>query len=142
MSGTFDLARFVRAQAGVYPRALAELRGGAKKTHWMWFVFPQVLGLGHSDNARFFAISGRPEAQAYLDHELLGVRLHECTRAMLGWSSKKTALEILGPIDALKFHSSMTLFDAIAGPGFAFTEALDAFYEGSRDGATLDFLDD
>ncbi|RPF72209.1 DUF1810 domain-containing protein [Aurantiacibacter spongiae] len=138
MSGS-DLDRFVRAQAGVYGTALAELRGGEKRTHWMWFVFPQILGLGHSQNARLYAIADAEEARAYLDHELLGPRLRECTAAMLAWSGERTPLQILGPIDALKFHSSMTLFDAASGDE-AFNKALDCFYNGKRDRATLDAL--
>ena len=137
MTDAYDLARFVRAQAGVYPTALAELRAGDKRSHWMWFVFPQVLGLGRSHNARIYAIAGIDEARAYLDHELLGPRLTEATRAMLAHAGQRTPLQILGPIDALKFRSSMTLYEVICGGGCLFAEALDALCEGQRDQATL-----
>lgn len=136
----FDLSRFVRAQAGIYPRALAELREGHKRSHWMWFVFPQVKGLGSSKNSRFFGISGREEARAFLDHELLGARLAECTDIMLGWVGRRGALQVFGPIDGLKFHSSMTLFEAVSGGDTRYAEALDAFFGGKRDTATLERL--
>lgn len=134
------LDRFVRAQAGVYKTALAELRQGHKKTHWMWFVFPQILGLGLSANARAYAIFGREEARAYLDHELLGPRLRECTQAMLEHAGERTPLDILGPIDALKFRSSMTLFEAVADEPELFARALDTMCGGDRDKATLEKL--
>lgn len=133
-----DLDRFVQAQASAYPQALAELRAGYKASHWMWFVFPQIEGLGVSKTARFFAVQGREEARAYLDHPLLGPRLAECTAAMLAHAGLRTPLDILGPIDALKFRSSMTLFEAVSEPGNLFAEALDRLYGGERDRATLD----
>ena len=131
------LDRFVRAQAGVYPRALAELQAGDKRTHWMWFVFPQILGLGHSENARLYAIRDRAEALAYCEHERLGPRLAECTRAMLDHAGNKSALDILGVIDAMKFHSSMTLFGECCPDMDIYTRALDAFFDGKRDDATM-----
>lgn len=134
------LDRFVRAQAGVYGTALEELRAGQKRTHWMWYVFPQVLGLGLSANARAYAIFGREEARAYLEHELLGPRLLECTQAMLDHAGERTPLEILGPIDALKFRSSMTLFEAVAEEPEPFARALDEMCGGQRDKATLEKL--
>ncbi len=137
MTDTFRLDRFVRAQAGKYNAALAELQGGRKQTHWMWFVFPQVLGLGLSANARTYAIRSGDEARAYLDHELLGPRLLECTQAMLDHAGSLTPLEILGPIDALKFRSSMTLFEAVAEEPEPFANALDKLCGGDRDKATL-----
>lgn len=140
MTDAGRLDRFVRAQAGTYPVALAELRAGAKHTHWMWFIFPQVLGLGLSANARTYAISGREEARAYLDHELLGPRLIACTQAMLSHAGKSTPLAILGPIDALKFKSSMTLFEAVSDDPAPFAEALDKLCDGVRDTATLEKL--
>jgi len=136
----YDLGRFVRAQAGIYPRALAELRAGSKTTHWMWFVFPQILGLGNSKNARLYAIAGMEEARAYAGHDLLGPRLIECTDAMLAWAGRKSALDILGVIDAMKFHSSMTLFERACPDEPRFAEALDAYFDGRRDWATLDQL--
>jgi uncharacterized protein (DUF1810 family) len=133
------LARFVEAQDGVYPHALAELRAGSKQSHWMWFVFPQIVGLSLSATGRFFGIAGLDEARAYLAHPLLAPRLAEATEAMLGWAGKRSAPAILGPIDALKFRSSMTLFEAAAG-GSLFARALDAFCGGQRDEATLELL--
>ena len=106
----------------------------------MWFVFPQIAGLGRSSTAQFFAIRGREEAQDYCAHALLGPRLVECTEAMLGWAGKRSAERILGPVDALKFRSSMTLFEACAHDAAPFTRALEAFYAGDRDKATLDRL--
>ena len=141
MTDAARLDRFVRAQAGKYNAALAELQAGKKQTHWMWFIFPQILGLGLSANARTYAITGRDETIAYLDHELLGPRLLACTRAMLDHAGKRTPLEILGPIDAMKFHSSMTLFEAAAKDPAPFANALDQLCDGDRDKATLEKLD-
>ena len=106
----------------------------------MWFVFPQVAGLGRSSTAQFYAIRGRDEAVAYARHPLLGARLAECTEAVLGWAGKRSAERILGPVDALKFRSSMTLFEACAPDSAPFAAALEAFYAGERDGATLERL--
>ena len=130
------LERFVSAQEQIYSRVLAELRAGEKHSHWMWFVFPQIAGLGHSAMARRYGIAGRAEAAAYLAHPLLGHRLAECTDAVLAWAGRLTAQEILGPIDAIKFRSSMTLFEA-AGGGPRHGEALDRLYGGERDPLTL-----
>jgi uncharacterized protein (DUF1810 family) len=116
MSDTsFDLERFVRAQnaGGTYARALAERRAGAKRSHWMWFVFPQVAGLGHSETARLYAVSGLPEARAYLRHPVLGPRLRECAKALAALGTTDAA-EVLGPVDATKLRSSMTLFERAA----------------------------
>lgn len=135
-----SLDRFIRAQAGVYPTALAELQAGRKRTHWMWYIFPQVLGLGLSANARTYAIFGREEARAYSNHELLGQRLRECTEAMLAHAGKLKPVEILGPIDALKFRSSMTLFEVVAADQSIFAQALDEMCDGGRDKATLEKL--
>jgi len=135
------LDRFVAAQDGVFDRALAELRGGAKTSHWMWFVFPQIAGLGHSAMARHYAIADLAEARAYLDHPLLGPRLVVASEAMLGWAGRRSAEAILGGIDSVKLRSSMTLFEAATGPGAApYAECLDAFYGGERDAATLALL--
>lgn len=135
-----NLDRFVRAQAGCYRLALEEMRGGQKRGHWIWFIFPQILGLGKSSNARLYAIQGAEEALAYCEHELLGGRLVECTQAMVDHAGRKSALALLGPIDALKFHSSMTLFDSCCPSNSIYTRALDAFYSGKRDAATLEAL--
>ncbi len=132
------LDRFVSAQDGSYPQALVELRRGRKASHWMWFVFPQLAGLGRSDMARFYAISDPDEARAYLAHPLLGPRLRECVEAMLDHAGTGTET-ILGAIDAMKLRSSMTLFEAAGGdPEFA--ACLDAFFDGERDPETLRLL--
>lgn len=134
-----NLDRFLDAQAPVIAQALDELRAGAKRSHWMWFVFPQIAGLGRSETARFYAIADREEARAYLAHPVLGPRLAECTEAMLAWAGRRSAEGILGSIDAMKFRSAMTLFEA--GGGHArFAQALEAFFEGERDEQTLALL--
>jgi len=129
------LERFVAAQAPVFGTALAELRCGRKRTHWMWFVFPQVAGLGHSDMARRYALSGVAEAQAYLAHPLLGPRLRDCLGALAALDDR-AAEDVLGPVDAAKLRSSLTLFDA-AGGGSAFAVALDRWFGGIPDAETL-----
>lgn len=139
MSPTAGLARFVAAQEETYARALAELQAGTKRSHWMWFLFPQIAGLGRSETARFYAIADLAEARAYLAHPVLGARLIECAEAMLSWAGKRSAAEILGSVDALKFRSSMTLFEA-AGGGTPFPSALAAFHDGKRDENTLALL--
>lgn len=135
----FDLDRFVKAQQNTYDRALSELIAGRKQSHWMWFIFPQIQGLGRSDTARFYAISGRPEAEAYLAHPVLGPRLEECTRAMLDHSNL-TAHDILGSPDDLKFRSSMTLFAAVTDQNALFQTALRQFYNGAQDRETLSVI--
>lgn len=134
----FDLQRFVDAQSGVYSTVLAELRAGAKRSHWIWFVFPQLRGLGHSATAQRFGLGSLAEAQAYLAHPVLGPRLQECAR-LLAAHRGGTARQILGYPDDLKVRSSMTLF-ARAGDDPVFTEVLDAFYDGEPDDATLRLL--
>jgi uncharacterized protein (DUF1810 family) len=135
------LGRFVTAQArGVFERALGELEAGAKTSHWMWFVFPQIAGLGRSETARFYALAGREEAVAYLEHPVLGPRLETATEAILRWAGRRSADEVLGAIDALKFRSSMTLFEAAADRPALFARALELFYAGDRDKATLQLL--
>jgi uncharacterized protein (DUF1810 family) len=132
----FDLDRFVRAQDGVYDEALRELRAGRKRTHWMWFVFPQIAGLGVSPTARFYALAGREEASAYLAHPVLGPRLVECCEALL-LHAGRSARDILGSPDDLKLRSCATLFEAVApGPG-VFARILETFHAGQRDAATL-----
>jgi uncharacterized protein (DUF1810 family) len=135
----FRLDRFVEAQAPVYDRALAELRRGRKQSHWMWYVFPQLSGLGSSPMAQTYAIGSAQEAGAYLAHPLLGSRLHECTEAVLAHRDA-SAEQIFGDIDARKFRSSMTLFEAVASDPAPFAAAIDAFYAGRRDGITLGLL--
>ena len=129
------LDRFVTAQEGVWPAALAELRAGAKRSHWMWFVFPQIAGLGRSDMARTYAIRDSAEACAYLAHPVLAARLIEAVAAMM--AAHGTATAILGAIDAVKLRSSMTLFAAVADDPAPFVAVLDRFYAGERDPATL-----
>ena len=133
----FDLRRFVEAQAGVYEQACAELRAGQKRSHWMWFVFPQIRGLGSSEMAMRYAISGREEARAYLDHPVLGPRLEECAGIVVGLEGR-TIDEIFGYPDDLKFHSSMTLFAEVANPSeWVFEKALMKYFGGKSDEATL-----
>lgn len=134
-----DLHRFIDAQSAIYPEVVAELEGGSKRSHWMWFVFPQIAGLGHSAMAQHYAIANLAEARAYLAHPVLGARLDECTDTMLGWAGERSAPAILGEIDAMKFRSSMTLFEA-AGGGPRFSHALDTFFEGGRDARTLEIV--
>jgi uncharacterized protein (DUF1810 family) len=134
----FDLHRFIGAQNGIYTRVLAELRRGRKQTHWIWFIFPQIEGLGHSSMAQHFSIRSREEAIAYLAMPVLGARLIECTKLVLAVPNK-SAHEIFGSPDDMKFRSSMTLFDAVDRGDF-YGQALDRFYGGGRDEATLDIL--
>jgi uncharacterized protein (DUF1810 family) len=138
MTDPFDLQRFLDAQSSVYPLVLDELRRGRKQSHWMWFIFPQLAGLGHSAMAQRFAIASRAEAVAYLGHGVLGSRLRECT-ALVNGIEGRTILEVLGSPDDLKFHSSMTLFGVMSSdPQFAV--AITKFYDGKRDQRTLDLL--
>jgi uncharacterized protein (DUF1810 family) len=132
----FDLERFVRAQdGGVYEQALRELRDGAKRSHWMWFVFPQVAGLGHSPTAQRYAVSGLAEAHAYLAHPVLGPRLVEASQALLELSGRDP-VRVLGSTDAMKLRSSMTLFEAAAPDERVFGEVLERYFGGERDEAT------
>jgi Uncharacterized conserved protein len=136
---TADLSRFVEAQAGTYDRALAELRAGRKTGHWMWFVFPQVAGLGRSPTAQHYAISGLEEARAYLAHPVLGPRLVECAQALLDLPGDD-AVAVLGPVDAVKLRSSMTLF-AHADPAQpVFRAVLERYAGGQEDEATTSRL--
>lgn len=139
MSDPFDLQRFTNAQRDIYETALAELHSGAKQSHWMWFIFPQLAGLATSPTARFFAIRSAEEASAYLDHVLLGCRLRECVGAVLPWSMRRTADEIFGPVDSLKLRSCLTLFDRLE-PGGLFASGLASFFDSSPDERTLALL--
>ena len=139
-SDPFDLARFVDAQRGVYEQALEELRRGRKESHWMWFIFPQVAGLGRSPMAVRYAIGSADEARAYLAHPLLGARLRDCTDAVLA-AAATPAETIFGGVDAAKFRSSMTLFGHVAPAETPFRRALDVFSAGEADQLTLDRLD-
>ncbi len=131
-----DLARFVAAQESTFERALAELRAGSKRSHWIWFVFPQVAGLGSSSMARRYAIASLDEARAYLAHPLLGPRLRTTTEAVLSHKGRSLAA-IFGAPDDLKFRSSMTLFARAGGESEPFAEALRRFSDGMLDAATL-----
>lgn len=135
-----ELDRFVSAQAASYASALAEVKRGRKTTHWMWFVFPQLRGLGRSATAQHYGIASVEEARAYLAHPVLGPRLLEVSQAMLGAAG--SAEEILGSIDAMKLRSSMTLFGAVADDPAPFRAVLDRFFGGSDDPATLHLLQD
>lgn len=137
----FDLERFVAAQDadGTYERALAELRAGRKQSHWMWFVFPQLEGLGRSSNARRYGISGADEARAYLAHPVLGPRLHECARVVAA-VEPADPVALLGSVDAVKLRSSMTLFDAVATEESVFGAVLKRCYADGADPATLELL--
>lgn len=136
---SFDLERFVEAQERTYSRALRELRAGSKTTHWMWFIFPQLRGLGHSEMSTRFGIVSKAEAQAYLRHPVLGPRLKECTEAVLAVDSK-SATQILGRPDDLKFRSSMTLFEAAVPEEGLFGRALAKYFGGERDQRTIEML--
>jgi uncharacterized protein (DUF1810 family) len=139
-----DLDRFVTAQnaGGTYARAVAELTAGRKVSHWMWFVFPQLAGLGYSSMSRRYAIASLAEARAYLSHPVLGARLRECAGALLGAPAGRSAEQILGEIDAQKLQSSMTLFRR-ADPGpTVFADVLDRYFDGARDPMTERLLSD
>lgn len=133
MADPFELDRFVRAQAVNYSQALAEIRAGAKRSHWMWYVFPQIAGLGHSDMARRYAIRSGDEARAYLAHEILGPRYHASVEALQSLANP-SADAVFGRIDALKLRSSLTLFETVEP---AFGAVLDCWFAGARDPATL-----
>jgi uncharacterized protein (DUF1810 family) len=131
----YDLDRFVAAQQLVYDDVLAELRRGRKTGHWIWFIFPQVAGLGYSAMSERFAIGSLDEARAYLADSLLGARLRECAAALLAVAGR-TAEEILGPVDAMKVRSCMTLFHRAAPDELLYVQVLDTFYGGLADSAT------
>ena len=139
-SDPFDLARFVWAQDGTFEHALRELRSGRKRSHWMWFVFPQVAGLGYSPTAQRYGIRSLAEARAYLEHPILGPRLLECTHIVNGLQGL-SAHQIFGYPDDLKFGSSMTPFELAADTGSEFSTALDRYYGGRRDAMTLRLLE-
>jgi uncharacterized protein (DUF1810 family) len=138
MDDPHDLARFVDAQAGGYAQALAELQRGRKASHWMWWVFPQLAGLGRSATAQAYAIRSPDEARAYLAHPLLGARLHEATAAAI--AAPGTAEQVFGGIDAIKLRSSLTLFAQVADDPAPFRAGLDRFFGGEDDAETLRLL--
>ncbi len=140
MDDPHNLQRFVDAQERVFASVLSELQAGRKRSHWMWFVFPQIRGLGRTGMAWDFAIASRAEAEAYLDHAVLGPRLRQCCRLLLDVEGR-SARTILGSPDDLKFRSCLTLFAGVASDNAVFEEALRKYYDGERCEPTLDFLE-
>ena len=139
MTAESNLKRFLDAQATDYDRALAEIKTGRKQSHWMWYIFPQITGLGVSETARFYAIKDLQEAQDYLQHPVLGSRLIEISKALLGIEGK-TANQILGSIDELKLRSSMTLFSALTNTNPVFQAVLDKLFDGQDDPKTRSLI--
>jgi len=135
----FQLNRFLEAQEPVYSTVVRELRNGRKYTHWMWFIFPQVSGLGYSSTSKYYAIKSKEEAEQYLNHPILGARLIECSQIVLSHTGR-SALEIFGSPDDLKLKSSMTLFETVASGESVFTQVLEKYFQGNRDTKTLKFL--
>lgn len=140
MPAPFDLDRFLTAQSPQLADVLDELKRGRKVSHWMWYFFPQLRGLGFSSTAQFYGIESLDEAVAYLSHPVLGPRLRECVALMCSHPTR-SAEQILGQVDALKFRSSLTLFVRASGNDAVFLEALDRFYDGQPDPRTLELLD-
>lgn len=130
----YNMNRFIETQEGIYPIALKELQEGRKRSHWMWYIFPQLKHLGHSCNAKFYGISGIEEATAYLEHPILGQRIREVSETILNLPDND-AKAIFGGIDAMKLHSSMTLFDVVS-PNDVFARVLDKYFDGLRDNRT------
>jgi uncharacterized protein (DUF1810 family) len=135
----YDLRRFVQAQETDYDRALSEIRSGRKRTHWMWYIFPQFDGLAFSSTSKHYAIKSLAEAKAYLDHPTLGPRLLECAEAVVGVDGR-SAPEIFGSPDDLKLRSCATLFACVLPPGSVFDRLLAKYYRGERDGKTIQLL--
>jgi uncharacterized protein (DUF1810 family) len=138
-SDPFNLARFVEAQTDDYEQALAEIQSGRKRSHWMWYIFPQLAGLGYSSTAQFYGIQSLDEARAYLAHPILGPRLLTCAEAAVGVEGR-SAEAIFGTPDWMKLHSCATLFAQVAEPGSVFERLLTKFYSGVRDHRTLELL--
>lgn len=138
-NNNYDLNRFLEAQNGVYPIALKELQEGCKRSHWMWYIFPQLKYLGHSYNAKYYGISGIAEATAYLQHPILGQRLREVTSAILHLSGND-AEAIFGGVDAMKLRSSMTLFDVVS-PNDIFAQIIDKYFNGQSDNRTISIIE-
>ena len=134
-----NLQRFIDAQHELFETALAELRAGSKQSHWMWFIFPQIAGLGRSPTSQFYGITSLDEARAYLDHAFLGPRLKQAVEAVIAWTGRRSAEQILGPVDALKLRSSLTLFDQVALNDL-FADGLAGFFDGQPDERTLALL--
>lgn len=134
-----NLNRFVVAQEQCFDKALDEVRNGRKETHWMWFIFPQIIGLGLSDTAMYYSIESIGEAKLYLEHEVLGPRLVQITKALLALETDDP-VEIFGDVDALKLNSCMTLFDYITDDENIFNDVIDKFYDGVKDEKTLQLI--
>ena len=139
-SDPFELSRFLKGQDRVYDRVLSELRSGRKRTHWMWFVFPQIEGLGYSSTTQYYSIKSKEEARQYLNHPLLGKRLRECAESILALEGL-SASRIFGYPDDLKLKSSMTLFTSVVEPQSVFSRVLEKYFQGNRDERTLALLD-
>ena len=135
----FDLQRFIAAQEGIYSQALAEIKSGQKRSHWMWFIFPQIEGLGFSSMSQRYAIKNIDEAKAYLNHPVLGRRLRECAEAVLGVEGRSVA-EIFGSPDDMKLRSCVTLFSTVSNPGSVFHRVLQKYFQGVADPKTLQRL--
>ena len=140
VSDPHDLVRFVEAQAADYDQALAEIKAGRKSSHWMWYVFPQIDGLGFSSMSRRYSIKSLDEARAYLDHPLIGARLVECAEAAMGIEGR-SACQVFGSPDDMKLKSCATLFARVTPPDSVFARLLDKFFEGKPDGKTLGLLE-
>jgi len=136
----FELSRFTSAQENIYDRVLSEIRSGQKRTHWMWYIFPQIDGLGHSTTSKHYAIKSIEEARQYLNHPVLGTRLLECAEAVFAIEGRSVS-EIFGYPDDLKLRSSMTLFASVEDPGSVFVRVLDKYFHGERDVRTLHILE-
>lgn len=141
MSKQYDLERFVKMQERDYEMALRELKNGRKQNHWIWYIFPQVKGLGTSGNANFFGIEDAEEAKLYLEHEVLGKRLLEITRVLYELDSTDPRIVMDSGIDAMKLKSSMTLFDYVSGDEKIFSKVLDKYYGGQKDYKTIKILE-
>jgi uncharacterized protein (DUF1810 family) len=135
----YDQDRFLVAQEGIYAQALSEIMRGQKRTHWMWFIFPQLDGLAFSATSKFYSIKSVEEARAYLDHPVLGARLRECAEAVVGVEGRSAA-QVFGSPDDLKLKSSATLFACVSPPGSVFHRLLAKYYGGEQDSRTLDLL--
>lgn len=140
MEDNYKLIRFLEAQNQVYLKALSEIKGGRKQSHWMWYIFPQLTGLGSSENARYFGITNLGEAEAYLQHPTLGKHLIEITKALLAIKGK-SASDIFGYPDDLKLHSSMTLFSLVENTDPVFNEVINIYFGGLLDSRTLELLE-
>lgn len=134
----YNISRFIDAQERIYPIALRELQEGQKQSHWMWFIFPQLKGLGHSYNSKFYGISGAEEASEYLENPIFGQRLREVSNAIINLPTDD-AIEVFGGIDSRKLKSSMTLFDLVS-PNDIFAQVLDKYFNGQRDNYTLNII--